>query len=133
MSIGNDLYEAATALAARRYPTGWAGAAAVRLATGEIVTSIAPDVDLDVLSLCMEVGGMLEAHKRDEPLTHSLCVVRESEKEPFRVLSPCGVCQERLRFWGADVLVAITNAENALVFRRLLDLQPHHWSAAYRP
>jgi len=132
MSIEEELLEAATDLIKRRYKTGWGGAAAMRLASGEIVTSVAPDVDLDALSLCMEVGGMLEAHKQDQAITHSLCIYRESEKRPFRILSPCGICQERLRFWGANVLVAVTNPEERLIFRRLIDLHPFHWSAAYQ-
>ena len=132
MNIEEKLFQAATGLVERRYKTGWGGAAAMRLASGEIVTSVAPDVDLDALSLCMEVGGMLEAHKQNQALTHSLCIYRESEEQPFHVLSPCGICQERLRFWGSEVLVAVTNSEERLIFRRLIDLQPFHWSAAYQ-
>ncbi|POC07046.1 cytidine deaminase [Vibrio vulnificus] len=111
-----------------RYPSGWGGAAAVRTESGKILTSIAPDTKNDALSLCMEVGAYLEAHKLNERVTHSLCLCRESEKDEFLILSPCGVCQERLVHWGGDVKAAITTPENALVFRTIRELMPHHWS-----
>ncbi|WP_299346770.1 cytidine deaminase [uncultured Maritalea sp.] len=130
-NLEKEIYAAAVSLIERRYPKGWGGAAAVRLETGEIITSVSPDTELDVLSVCMELGGFLEAHKQDVPVTHSLCVFRESEDAPFTILSPCGVCQERLRFWGVNVLVAVTNSSNELLFRPLSDLQHHHWSAAF--
>ncbi|MGJ8529788.1 cytidine deaminase [Maritalea sp.] len=130
-SLEEDIYSAALNLVEQRYPKGWGGAAAVRLATGEIVTSVAPDTELDVLSSCMELGSFLEAHKQNVPVTHSLCIFRENEKSPFKILSPCGVCQERLRFWGTSVLVAVTNPSNELIFKSLGELQQHHWSDAY--
>lgn len=133
MSISNQMFDAAVALITRRYPTGWGGAAAVRLGTGEIVTSVAPDTDLDVVAVCMELGGFLEAHKQNQPVTHCLCIYRDAETEPFKVLSPCGVCQESLRFWGPDVMVAISHPSNALIFKPLRALQPHHWSQVFQP
>ncbi len=100
-SIEKDLYDAAAQLIEKRYPTGWGGAAAVRTQSGKILTSVAPDVKNDALSLCMEVGAYLEAHKLNEMVTHSLCICREDEHGEFLVLSPCGICQERLVHWGA--------------------------------
>ncbi|MEH0055650.1 cytidine deaminase, partial [Vibrio alginolyticus] len=46
----------------------------------------------------------------------------------FLILSPCGVCQERLVHWGGDVKAAITTSGNALVFKTIRELMPHHWS-----
>ena len=103
-------------------------AAAVRTETGKILTSIAPDTKNDALSLCMEVGAFLEAHKLNEKVTHSLCICREDESSEFLVLSPCGVCQERLVHWGGDVKAAISTKENKLVFKTIRELMPHHWS-----
>ncbi|MBB3712781.1 cytidine deaminase [Limimaricola variabilis] len=132
MDTEQQLYAAAVDLVKRRYPTGWGGAAAVRLESGDIVTSVAPDTDFDALFVCMELSAFLEAHKRDLKVTHSLCLFREDETASFNILSPCGICQERLRFWGTDVLVAVTNPGKELLFRPLADLQAHHWSGAYR-
>ncbi len=123
-----ELYHAAVELIKKRYPRGWGGAAAVRTETGKILTSIAPDTKNDALSLCMEVGAFLEAHKLNEKVTHSLCICREDESSEFLVLSPCGVCQERLVHWGGDVKAAISTKENKLVFKTIRELMPHHWS-----
>ncbi|MCG9552742.1 cytidine deaminase [Vibrio sp. Isolate31] len=123
-----ELYHAAVELIKIRYPRGWGGAAAVRTETGKILTSIAPDTKNDALSLCMEVGAFLEAHKLNEKVTHSLCICREDESTEFLVLSPCGVCQERLVHWGGDVKAAISTKENKLVFKTIRELMPHHWS-----
>ena len=129
MSIESDLLIAAKELAETRYPHGWGGAAAVRTTSGKILTSIAPDVKNDSLSLCMEVGAYLEAHKLNEPVTHSLCISRVDENSAFVILTPCGICQERLVHWGGDVLAGISNPGNQLVFMTIRELQPHHWSA----
>lgn len=127
-NIENALYQAALELVKVRYPSGWGGAAAVRTESGKILTSIAPDTKNDALSLCMEVGAYLEAHKLNERVTHSLCLCRESENDEFLILSPCGVCQERLVHWGGDVKAAITTPDNTLVFKTIRELMPHHWS-----
>ena len=128
MTIENNLYVAAKELADKRYPEGWGGAAAIHTETGKIITSIAPDVKNESLNLCMEVGAYLEAHKLNEKVTHSLCLYRESEDDEYIILSPCGVCQERLVHWGGDVLAAISNEKNELIFKTIRELQPHHWS-----
>jgi len=131
MGIEQDLYNAAVDLATNRYPVGWAGAAVVRTESGKILTSVAPDVKNESLSLCIEVGAYLEAHKLNEAVTHSLCVSREDENSDFMILTPCGICQERLIHWGGSVMVAITNPENRLIFKPISELQPYHWSAVY--
>ncbi len=129
MSIENELYNSARELAEKRYPVGWGGAAAIRTESGKILTSVPPDVKNDSLNLCIEVGAFLEAHKINERVTHSLCISRESESEDFIILTPCGICQERLTHWGGEVLAAVTNPENKLIFKTIRELQPYHWSA----
>ena len=128
MSTETDLYDAAAKLVRDRYPDGRGGAAALMTAAGNILTSIAPDTRNDALALCMEVGACLEAHKRNEAVTHSLCIYREDKDSPFTILTPCGICQERLVHWGGDVLAAITNPQNKLLFKPIRELQPYHWS-----
>ena len=128
MSIEQELLNSAKELIESRYPVGFGGAASVRLKDGRILTSVAPEVENDALSLCMEVGALLEANKLNVPVTHSLCLCRESEADDFMLLSPCGICQERLIYWGPDVLVAISNPGNAIKFVPLKQLMPHHWS-----
>jgi len=128
MNIETELYETAISLIEKRYPSGWGGAAAIRTDKGKILSSVAPDTKNDALSLCMEVGSYLEAHKLNEDVTHSLCIYRENENSSYIILSPCGICQERLVYWGGDVKVAITNDKNKILFKSLRELQPYHWS-----
>lgn len=128
MNIHQQLYDSAKALIEQRYPTGWGGAAALYTEKGLVLTSVAPDRKNDALSLCMEVGACLEAHKFNQTVTHSLCMYRENETSPFVILSPCGICQERLLHWGESVQVAISNEHNELIFIDLGSLMPHHWS-----
>lgn len=130
MSIEADIHNKACRFAAERFPSGTAGVAAVRVESGKILTSVAPDVKNECLSLCIEVGAYLEAHKLNEKVTHSLCLYRETEQDEYIILTPCGVCQERLTHWGGDVLAAVTNKENKLIFKTIRELQPYHWSAA---
>lgn len=98
---------------------------------GEILTSVAPEVINASTELCMETGAILEAHKLNTKITHSLCIARDNENEEFKVLSPCGVCQERLFYWGSDVKVAVTKPDNQLLFKSLEEVQPYHWTKAY--
>lgn len=75
--------------------------------------------------------AMLEAHKFNEKVTQCMCLVREDENSEYKVLSPCGICQERLRYWGTDVQVAVTSRTDEILFLELAKLQPFHWTDAY--
>lgn len=125
------MYEKAVELIEWRYPKGWGGAAVVHTEDDRYFTSVASETANSSAILCIEVGAMLEAHKYNVKVTHCLCVVRDDENSPFKVLSPCGICQERLRFWGTDVLVGVTNPSGKLLFVPLGELQPYHWTNAY--
>ncbi|HEX7027034.1 MAG TPA: cytidine deaminase [Gammaproteobacteria bacterium] len=127
-NIELKLHEAVKALIISRYPAGWGGAAAVATRSGKILTSVSPETKNDALALCMETGACLEAHKLNETVTHSICLCRQTEDSEFVILTPCGICQERLRHWGGGVKVAISNPENRLLFKPLRELMPHHWS-----
>ncbi|MFJ7829486.1 cytidine deaminase [Peribacillus sp. NPDC097284] len=131
MNIEQRLYQAAIELITRRYPSGWGGAAAMYTEDGKFLTSVAPEVINASTELCMETGAILEAHKLNTKITHSVCVVRDNEKAEFKVLTPCGVCQERLWYWGPHVKAAITNPDQRLVYKTLEEIQPFHWSRAY--
>ena len=131
MNIDAQLFKAAAELVYSRYPINWGGAAAIRTESGKILTSVAPDIKVESLGLCMEVGAYLEAHKLNEAVTHSLCIYREDENSDFKVLSPCGVCRERLVHWGGDVMAAISTSNNELTFKSIRELMPDHWSLAF--
>ena len=131
LKIENEMYRRAMELIESRYPTGWGGAGVVHTAKGNYYTSVSIETANASAGLCIETGAMLEAHKYNEKVTHCMCLVREDENSPYRVLSPCGICQERLRFWGTDVQVAVTTDKEKLRFVTLEELQPYHWTKAY--
>jgi cytidine deaminase len=131
MNIEQKMYEKAIKLIKERYPVGWGGAAVIHTDKGNYFISVALENANGGVGLCIETGAMCEAHKYNERITHCICVVRDDEKSPFKILSPCGVCQERLRYWGEDVKVGVTTIDNILKFVRLGELQPYHWTSAY--
>jgi cytidine deaminase len=126
--MDRELYDAAVTFMDDRYGSEEAGVAAMITVTGKTLISVSPDTKNDALSLCMEVGACLEAHKLDEAITHSLCIWRGKGKKEINILTPCGICCERLSHWGGDVKVAISNPENNLIFRPLREFLPHHWT-----
>ncbi|WP_282138715.1 cytidine deaminase [Rossellomorea aquimaris] len=132
MNIEKTLFEEAVALIEKRYTTGWGGAAAMYTKRGEVLTSVSPEIINASTELCIETGAILEAHKLDTEVTHSICVVRDDENSEYKVLTPCGICQERLFYWGASVKVGIFHPEGDLLFKTLKELQPFHWYEAYR-
>lgn len=129
--IENEMYRRAVELIETRYPVGWGGAGVVHTSNGNYYTSVSIETANASAVLCIETGAMLEAHKFNEKVTHCMCLVRKDEKSPYQVLSPCGICQERLRYWGEDVQVAVTTEEEKIKFVQLKELQPYHWTKAY--
>lgn len=129
--IEQEMVRLAVELIEKRYPTGWGGAGVVHTASGSYFTSVSIDTANASAILCIETGAMLEAHKYNEKVTHCMCLIRDDEHSPYRVLSPCGICQERLRYWGEDVQVAVTTPGSELTFVELRELQPYHWTKAY--
>lgn len=132
MDIGQKLYQAAIELIEKRYPIGWGGAAAMYTEDGKILTSVAPEVINAGTELCIETGAILEAHKLNTKITHTICVVRSDENSRYTILTPCGICQERLLYWGDDVKAAVANSTGELEFKTLKEIQPYHWYNAYK-
>lgn len=129
--IENKMYDIATHFIEKRFPAGWGGAGVIHTKQGSFFTSVSLENANSSAGLCIETGAMCEAQKFNEKVTHCLCVVRDDEFSPFKVLSPCGICQERLRYWGTDVQVGVTTNDNSLLFISLKELQLYHWSQAY--
>lgn len=131
MCIEQKLYDIAVDFIKVRYPVDWGGAAVIRTEDDRYLLSVAPEVLNASTELCIETGAICEAHKLNVKVTHCICVVRDDENSPFKVLSPCGICQERLRYWGEDVLVGVTTFDGTLKFVRLGELMPYYWGKAY--
>lgn len=127
MGVEQIIYDTAVAFVKKRFPVGWGGAAVVHTSDNRFLMSVAPDTPNHTAELCIETGAICEANKYDVAVTHILCVVRDNENSPFRVVTPCGICQERLRQWGGDVLVGVAG-EKGLTFVTLRELMPfQHW------
>lgn len=114
MVVDEALVNAAINLAERRYAgdpdgDGWAGAAAMYTSDGRILTSVYVDSPNAAASLCCEAGAIAEAHKLNLSVAATVCVSRDRPDAPFVILTPCGICQERLAYWGGDVQVAVPN------------------------
>lgn len=131
MSIEQEMYDKVKDFIKKRFPEDWGGAAIIHTEEGSFFMSVAIECANESVSLCIETGAICEVHKFNEKVTHCLCVVRDDENSPFKVLSPCGVCQERLRYWGTDVKVGVTTEDGSLKFVTLGELQPYHWTNAY--
>lgn len=134
MFLDQSLVDAALAQALARFPSGYAGAAALRLDSGLILTSVCLDPPNSSATLCHETGAICEANRLGARVVASVCVSRSEPGRPFLILAPCGICQERLALWGADieVAVAVPGKPGAWQAKRLAELQPHHWRNAVR-
>lgn len=131
MNIEKELYDRATEFVKRRYPKGWGGAAILYTTDGSFLISVALECGNGSAGLCMETGAMCEAQRDNKRVSHSLCVVREDENSEFIVLTPCGICQERLLYWGEGVKAGITSETGKLEFKALKEIQPYSWTKAY--
>lgn len=125
--LGEIMLEKAREFIDMRYPVGWGGCAVMYTKEGNFLISVYLDAPNSAAELCMETGAMCEAQKYNYSVTHSLCVSRDSEKDILTILTPCGTCQERLRFWGKDIKVAVSNSDNKIIFKTLDDISLHYW------
>ena len=130
-NIELNLYKELTEFICKRFPRGYGGAAILYTKEKISLISIALTNANGSAGLCMETGAMCEAQKNNYCVTHSLCISRENENSDFKILSPCGICQERLMYWGNTVKVGITNKKNELRFVSLEDINPYCWIEAY--
>ncbi|WP_409485035.1 cytidine deaminase [Arsenicicoccus dermatophilus] len=109
------------------------GAAAMLLADGTIVTGTAPACVNPSVEVCHEIEPFCAAYRLDQPVRASICLHRE-DAERFVVLSPCGVCRERLAIYGPDVLVAVPGEDAAqIVWKPLCEVHGDYWRAPFLP
>ncbi len=72
------------------------------------------------------------AYRLDQRIVASVCLHREPGGRTV-VLSPCGVCRERLAVHGPKVLVAVADREDpaVVVWKLLRDVLPAYWMTAF--
>ena len=135
MRVDQQLVDAATEQALARWPDEEAGAAAVYTTDGRILTSVYVETPNSVVNLCHETGAICEAHRLNVPIAASVCVTREDKDAPFLILTPCGVCQERLAYWGSDVQVGVPEPGDPTSWRSqsLGEIMPFYWRRALEP
>ena len=77
---------------------------------------------------------MCEAYARNKRITATVCVSRD-EAARFLIFSACGVCQERLWYWGGDVEVAVPNEHDPTQWYsvRLKEMNPYYWRKVLMP
>ena len=123
-----ELIDRVQALARERFPEGDEGAAGVLLSDGSVLTSTAPAALNASVELCHETGAFCEAYKLDRRIVASVCLHRETN-DRFLVLSPCGVCMERLAAHGPGVLVGVPSVGDLAnpTWVELRDAHPHYW------
>ena len=134
MPLDQSLVDAAIRQALARFPSGYAGAAAIRTETGQVLTSVCFDPPNPGAGLCHEAGAYCEANRLGARVVASVCVSRSEPGRPFLILAPCGICQERLALWGSDVEVAVAVAGKPSEWesKLLSELQPHYWRNTVR-
>lgn len=132
--MDSTLYDAAARFIARRYHETAAdvGAAAARTQSGKVLVSVGCDAPNNAAQLCYETGAICEAHRLDDPIVAIICLVRIAGSG-LEVLPPCGICQERLFYWGGEIEVGVPRAADRSQWqsRSLKEMQPHYWRAPY--
>lgn len=108
------------------------GAAAMLLADGTILTGTAPDAVNPSVEVCHEIEPYCAAFRLGQPIVASICQHREPGGRTI-VLSPCGVCRERLAVHGPHVQVAVADPANPtrIVWKPLKDVLPDYWMTAF--
>jgi cytidine deaminase len=122
MRLDQNLVDAARDLLERRFP-----------GDGDVLTSVFFEPEWGSGMLCAETGAICEAEKLGKRVTASVCVSRLSGEDPVLILTPCGICQERLFHWGPDLEVAVPDPADSTrwMARTLKEVQPYYWVNAF--
>jgi cytidine deaminase len=133
MHLDQDLVDAACELLECRFPGDEGIAAAMYTDDGDVLTSVFFEPEWGSGMLCAETGAICEAEKLGKRVTASVCVSRLSSKDPILILTPCGICQERLFHWEADLEVAVPDPSDPSrwMARTLKEVQPYYWVNAF--
>lgn len=108
------------------------GAAAMLLDDGTILTGTSPDAFNSSVEVCHETEPYCAAFRLGRSIVASVCLFQDATGRTL-VLSPCGVCRERLAVHGPNVLVAVAHSEDAsrIVWKSLKEVLPDYWMTAF--
>ena len=133
MRLDQGLVDAARELLERRCPGEEGIAAAAYTEDGDVLTGVFFEPEWGSGMLCAETGAICEAEKLGKKITASVCVSRLSGTDPVLILTPCGICQERLFHWGPEVEVAVPHPDDPTrwMTKTLKEVQPYYWVNAF--
>lgn len=102
------------------------------LADGTILTGTSPDAINPSVEVCHETEPYCGAYRLGQQIVASICLHRHPDGR-FLVLSPCGVCRERLAVYGPQVWVAVAGPGDPthVAWKQLRDLLPDYWMTAF--
>jgi cytidine deaminase len=102
------------------------------LADGTILTGTAPDAANASVEVCHELEPYCAAYRLNQRVVASVCLHRQPGGRTL-VLSPCGVCRERLAVHGPAVLVAVADRSDptTVVWKTLKEVLPDYWMMAF--
>ena len=134
MRLDQRLVDAARELLESRFPGEEGIAAAMYTDDGDILTGVFFEPEWGGGALCAETGAICEAEKQGKRVSASVCVSRLSGSDPMVILTPCGICQERLFHWGAEVEVAVPAPADPTrwMARTLSEVQPYYWVDVFK-
>jgi cytidine deaminase len=109
------------------------GASAMLLDDGTIVTGTSPEAINPSVEVCHEIEPYCAAFRLDRKIVASVCLHRQLGGRTL-VLSPCGVCRERLALYGPGVLVAVADPTDPTVpvWKTLREVLPDYWVTAFK-
>jgi cytidine deaminase len=134
MRLDQRLVDAARELLEIRFPGEEGIVAAMYTDDGDILTGVFFEPEWGGGALCAETGAICEAEKLNKRVTASVCVSRLSGTDPIVILTPCGICQERLFHWGSTVEVAVPAPADPTrwMARTLSEVQPYYWVDVFK-
>ena len=91
-----------------------------------------PDFPNPSTTVCHETEPYLAAVRLNQPILASLCL-HHTEDNRFLVLSPCGICKERLIMHGPDPLVGVPEPDDATQVKwvRVGEIMPYYWPSVF--
>lgn len=133
--VDDALVNHAKAFLRERFPQGGGTVAAVYLEDGQMLLGVATDALHEQVGLCAETGPICEAFRLNKAVVASVCMSDDNPEGVINILTPCGICQERLLFWGPQVSVAVPQAGNFTQWeaKTLAEVQPYFWYKVYQP
>ena len=102
------------------------------LEDGTILTGTSPQAFTPAVEVCHETEPYCGAFRLGLRIRASVCLHRQPDGR-IVVLSPCGVCRERLAVHGPAVLVAVADRHDPMgvVWKRLKDILPDYWLTSF--